>query len=393
MILRLADLSQLRLVDFLVFALESKEPVTLILITGDRDFTYALSALQMKGHDVYVIHPPWYATYHGYKHLATGFLAWKELCSGERFTFTPSDKAPDSRRFSGQRPPIEQATRSNMESNLQMSSSFQRPADRSYRPQPGGSLPTPQPSSYSLRPAQLNAVSGKKPMDHSKPLDQGKPFTDRFALVDTSNSLDNPNKFTNHQFPKGPPGHSLKAEGSQPPANKPTVAPSMNNDVSLSSYSDMEISSSPRRSESPDSIVEISASTFITGVMTSNSAKRTAREGSLLATSSFSNNNKRSKYEARFNELIKVLREGEERGLTSLPCDAIDNRLRSINPNIYLEQGVTEVRAYLRQAEQAHVVFFTDIEWNGCNGWVALRSAKSMTDSGMSDGDEHAGLK
>jgi len=44
-------------VDMLVFAFDSFAPATVVIITGDRDFTYAISTLRMRGHRVVLIMP------------------------------------------------------------------------------------------------------------------------------------------------------------------------------------------------------------------------------------------------------------------------------------------------------------------------------------------------
>jgi len=44
-------------VDMLVFAFDLQAPVTVVIITGDRDFTYAISTLRMRGHRVVLIMP------------------------------------------------------------------------------------------------------------------------------------------------------------------------------------------------------------------------------------------------------------------------------------------------------------------------------------------------
>ncbi|KLO18574.1 hypothetical protein SCHPADRAFT_819553, partial [Schizopora paradoxa] len=44
-------------VDMLAFAFESPPPATVVIITGDRDFTYAVSTIRMRGHRVVLIKP------------------------------------------------------------------------------------------------------------------------------------------------------------------------------------------------------------------------------------------------------------------------------------------------------------------------------------------------
>lgn len=45
------------LVDMLAFAMDNPPPATLIIITGDRDFTYAISTLALRGYNVVVVAP------------------------------------------------------------------------------------------------------------------------------------------------------------------------------------------------------------------------------------------------------------------------------------------------------------------------------------------------
>ena len=46
------------LVDMMMFALDHKPPAAVVLISGDRDFVYACSALQNRGYNVILFTPP-----------------------------------------------------------------------------------------------------------------------------------------------------------------------------------------------------------------------------------------------------------------------------------------------------------------------------------------------
>ncbi|KAI5124537.1 hypothetical protein M0805_003060 [Coniferiporia weirii] len=48
---------KIMLVDMLAFAIDRRPPATIVLITGDRDFTYAVSILKLRGYEVVVIVP------------------------------------------------------------------------------------------------------------------------------------------------------------------------------------------------------------------------------------------------------------------------------------------------------------------------------------------------
>lgn len=68
-------------VDILLFALEnpnhlSNLPATVVLIAGDRDYSYLISTLRLRGHDIVLIFPPNQTTAN-LKHLASVVLNWR----------------------------------------------------------------------------------------------------------------------------------------------------------------------------------------------------------------------------------------------------------------------------------------------------------------------------
>ncbi|KAH8117424.1 limkain-b1-type NYN domain-containing protein, partial [Phellopilus nigrolimitatus] len=48
---------KMMLVDMLAFAIDSPAPATIVLITGDRDFAYAVAILRFRGYEVIIIAP------------------------------------------------------------------------------------------------------------------------------------------------------------------------------------------------------------------------------------------------------------------------------------------------------------------------------------------------
>ncbi|TFK53039.1 hypothetical protein OE88DRAFT_1596811, partial [Heliocybe sulcata] len=48
---------KMMIVDMLAFAFESPTPATIVLISGDCDFSYAVSTLRLRGHEVILIAP------------------------------------------------------------------------------------------------------------------------------------------------------------------------------------------------------------------------------------------------------------------------------------------------------------------------------------------------
>ena len=62
------------LVDMLLFAADSYSPVTIVLITGDRDYMYAVSRLMHRRHKVVVIAPS--VASNGLKSIASEFHDW-----------------------------------------------------------------------------------------------------------------------------------------------------------------------------------------------------------------------------------------------------------------------------------------------------------------------------
>lgn len=68
------------LVDMLLFAADSNSPVTIVLITGDHDYMYAVSKLMHRNHKVVVIAPSVAST--GLKSIASEFHDWEDEVVG-----------------------------------------------------------------------------------------------------------------------------------------------------------------------------------------------------------------------------------------------------------------------------------------------------------------------
>ncbi|THH11368.1 hypothetical protein EW145_g680 [Phellinidium pouzarii] len=64
------------LADLIMFALEGEGLSSIVLISGDRDFSYAVSSLRCRGHGIFFISPP-SSTHHSLEFLADGIFDWR----------------------------------------------------------------------------------------------------------------------------------------------------------------------------------------------------------------------------------------------------------------------------------------------------------------------------
>ncbi|TDL15370.1 hypothetical protein BD410DRAFT_732840 [Rickenella mellea] len=66
---------KMMLVDMISYTLYNSSPLTIVLITGDRDFAYGISSLRLRGYDVIVIVPP--SAHNSIQTLGTFALNWQ----------------------------------------------------------------------------------------------------------------------------------------------------------------------------------------------------------------------------------------------------------------------------------------------------------------------------
>ncbi|KAJ7686599.1 NYN domain-containing protein, partial [Mycena olivaceomarginata] len=67
---------QMIMVDMLAYATDHPAPATLILISGDRDFAYAVSVLRLRGYEVVVVSLPLPGAHISLKSQASMWLDW-----------------------------------------------------------------------------------------------------------------------------------------------------------------------------------------------------------------------------------------------------------------------------------------------------------------------------
>ncbi|KAF8212451.1 limkain-b1-type NYN domain-containing protein, partial [Mycena galopus ATCC 62051] len=67
---------QMIMVDMLAYAMDHPAPATLILISGDRDFAYAVSILRLRRYEVVVISLPLPGAHISLKSQASVYLDW-----------------------------------------------------------------------------------------------------------------------------------------------------------------------------------------------------------------------------------------------------------------------------------------------------------------------------
>ncbi|KAJ7273506.1 NYN domain-containing protein [Mycena haematopus] len=85
---------QMIMVDMLAYAMDHPAPVTLILISGDRDFAYAVSVLRLRRYEVVVISPPLPGAHISLKSQASVYLDWNaEVLGYSSFSSEPAGRA------------------------------------------------------------------------------------------------------------------------------------------------------------------------------------------------------------------------------------------------------------------------------------------------------------
>lgn len=95
-------------VDLLAFAIDNPAPATIILISGDRDFAYAVSVLRLRHYRVVIVAPTVPSPHISLKSQASIFLEWETVILGKRKSVEnlssgpqePSDCSPDTRMYS-----------------------------------------------------------------------------------------------------------------------------------------------------------------------------------------------------------------------------------------------------------------------------------------------------
>ncbi|KAI0683640.1 limkain-b1-type NYN domain-containing protein, partial [Cytidiella melzeri] len=65
---------KMMLVDMMTFAMDTEAPATVVILSGDRDFVYAISILRLRGYRTVVIAPK--QTHINFKYRASEVLDW-----------------------------------------------------------------------------------------------------------------------------------------------------------------------------------------------------------------------------------------------------------------------------------------------------------------------------
>lgn len=326
--------------DLLVFALESESPTVLVLITGDKDFTYAVSKLRMKGHDVYIIYPPGTRTHHGLKHLANGILDWDLVLGREgllEFTHLSNNNSMQS---DASRASLDQS-KTLVEESAQLSIATTLPPKK-------GTLPTP-----------LSAVMAKG---------KGIPEAEAQLCPSVNKGL---------QVPSGMSGSSMQS--------------------THTGKTKAQCSSSRARSRTPQGrdviVIDSSDDEWSPPGLNFHHAKKkqsTSTPESDLSDSSRpherTNPSNYKPYESErmmqhtrddkpFSDLITVLREQEVCGNSTTSLEDLERLLRRENPLVCEQSGVPGVRQYVELAQRAGIVLFSDIYWENKRGWIRLNSS------------------
>lgn len=315
-------------VDLLVFALENQSPTVLVLITGDKDFTYAISILRMKGHEVYIIFPPGTRTHQGLKHIATGILDWDVVLGrGGLLQFgTMPDEQPFHRATS----------RNEQDTSKTFIDEF----------------------------SQLS-VTRKEALGDTMALAKDKRALD---ILSTSASTSLTDKTEKAPVLKAQP-HASREEKPQSRSEPRSRAPP---EVIVidSDDDDDDVLLFGRHNVAPTK----KGTTSATGPIADDDGHGN-EETHLLAFKPYDREPMAKKHNDRgFSELVAALQQREDHGDTGTSLDDLERLLRKMNPSLCEQAGVPGIRQYVEQAHNAGVVLFSDIYWDNKRGWVRLNS-------------------
>ncbi|OSD02824.1 hypothetical protein PYCCODRAFT_309673 [Trametes coccinea BRFM310] len=156
---------KMMIVDMLTYAIDNPAPATIILISGDRDFVYAVSVLRLRRYRVVVVAP--FTAHDSLKSQATAVLDWQADIMRKTTTRSQAPEAyqalaDDAQQRSPRRPPLTtgaalpQATpRSNRRA------SFRVPASAPMAGTDGSNDPTPGMSLHGRHARSLSAFTAE----------------------------------------------------------------------------------------------------------------------------------------------------------------------------------------------------------------------------------------
>lgn len=332
-------------VDMMAYAIDTQAPATIILISGDRDFVYAVSVLCLRQYRLVVLAP--HAAHSSLKAQASVVYHW------------PADVLPA--------PPSAERTRPR---SATIPDYFRTRSDP-----PPSTVRHPVPASPPLSPAAL-----RRPIPTSAPSDSAllRPTETSWMAGDSSPPCDNlglPLKSgTVCRFSRV---HSQVANGPfpvcQPASDTTVVDPDAEGRVFLTpSSGGSDYFNDPYQQPSPSpSPKRASWASIANPQLNADAPTFTSQLGS----DSPPGQGKRA-VAAHFRPLVKVLRQRLREGVQQVAYSELGSLLRQECPSVYEQAGVTKLKEYTCLAEEAQVVFLTENVYGpgGVDGqrWVSL---------------------
>ena len=366
--------AHLTAVDMMAYAIDTQAPATIILISGDRDFVYAVSVLCLRQYRLVVLAP--HAAHASLKAQASVVYHWPA-------DVLPDEPSPDVAKPRSTTIPDYFRTRSDPLSSTAARLAHPVPASPPMSPAaPRRPIPTSAPSdSALLRPPEPSWMTS----------DGSPPLVSNLGLPISSGTVC---RFSRILFP------GIGAKGllsvCQPASDTTAVDPAAEGRTFLTPsngqsdyfndpYQQPSPSPSPKRS-SWASIAKLDSTQLSADAPTFTSQLQdnpfnpfafpsTSTSTSTPAPAPAPIPGKRA-VAAHFRPLVKVLRQRLREGVQQVPYSELGTLLRQECASVYEQAGVTKLKEYANLAEEAQVALLTENVYGpgGVDGqrWVSL---------------------
>ncbi|PSR88887.1 hypothetical protein PHLCEN_2v5036 [Hermanssonia centrifuga] len=316
---------KMMLVDMLAHAIDNPAPSTIVLISGDRDFVYAVSILGLRKYRVVVIAPN--AVHTSLKSQASAFYEWPRHVLPSEAHYDGQcniDNGPSHR--TGLPTPPDSA-----KDDAQATTSTSSPADwdptRILRP-----TYSPLPSKP-LSPMKTSSEEGRSGLEKQRDI-AGAIVNDApevtFTVLDTSVHVDKQSS-TSLAPPFATNAHDTPGESRQSPfITEASLLPP----------------------QDPKAVVfEVGSFDNVVPSVTMTRLRPPP---------------------AKFKSLVKVMERERLLGNTRVAFSQLGSMLRIEDPSIYKRAGAKQLRDYATMAEQEGVLILATSDWENGNRWTSL---------------------
>lgn len=355
---------KMMIVDMMAFAIDTPAPATIILITGDRDFVYAVSILSLRQYRLVVLAPT--AAHGTLKGQAAEVYAW------------PADLLPENKATARR---VSMSSATNAEAARSSSKASVFPPTQPVQPAASPASPPPSPerkgvldagasttgSSQYAPPSWMSASSLFTPATEARPSLLSTPSSDSTAVdsgseASSSHNLSSspkPSGFTDSFKPKLSSWAELGASFAQRVATAATPpSPPTDWAKSLRNLSEIKLNANslPFKTEyEPPFQTRSPAPNPPTAPSTPSWPKTIPPE---------------------FMPIVKVLKKQQKLGQDRLDFSMLGSLLRQECPNAYERAGVTKLKEYTNLAQE-HGIVVSEDDIHGPGGidgqrWVSL---------------------